>query len=145
MILYLETSSLVKLYAREPESDGVRKLVKAAEIVATSIVAYAEARAAFARKFREKGLSQAAHRTVKESLDKDWPRFFVLNLTDRTVRTAGDLAENHSLRGFDALHLAAAMDLRAEGMPGVLFETADVRLREASKREGFETAANLSP
>ncbi len=28
--------------------------------------------------------------------------------TDRLVRTAGDLAEEHQLRGYDAVHLAAA-------------------------------------
>ena len=29
-------------------------------------------------------------------------------ITDRLVRTAGDLAEEHQLRGHDAVHLAAA-------------------------------------
>lgn len=144
MILYLETSSLVKLYVREGDSEAVRELVEVANIVATSIVAYAEARAAFARKFREKGISAAAYRTVKDSLETDWPRFFVLNLSERTVQTAGELAERYGLRGFDAIHLAAATDLRVGGTPGVRFETADVRLREAARREGFETSA-LSP
>ena len=37
MTLYLDTSSLVKLYVAEPGSDAVRKLVDAATIVATSL------------------------------------------------------------------------------------------------------------
>lgn len=139
MILYLETSRLVKLYVREPDSGEVREAVGSADVVATSIVAYAEARAAFARKLRERGLSKEAHDSVKVSLAADWPRFFVLNVTGTTVAAAGDLAERHALRGFDALHLAAALDLRsAAGGSPVTFSTADQRLAAAARLEGLD-------
>lgn len=42
MILYLDTSSLVKLYVVEPGSEDVQRLVERAELVSTSIVACAE-------------------------------------------------------------------------------------------------------
>ena len=42
MTLYLDTSSLVKLYVAEPGSDAVRKLVDDATVVATSSIAYTE-------------------------------------------------------------------------------------------------------
>ena len=45
MTLYLDTSSLVKLYVAEPGSDAVRKLVDDATVVATSYIAYTETRA----------------------------------------------------------------------------------------------------
>ncbi len=140
MILYLETSSLVKLYVREPDSDAVRKLVGAADVVATSILAYAEARAAFARKRREKGISDAAYKSVKEALEQDWPCYFILGLASQTVKTAGDLAEKRALRGFDAVHLASALDLRLSGASAICFLTADTRLRAAARAEGFETS-----
>jgi predicted nucleic acid-binding protein len=57
LILYLDTSALVKLYARERGSADVRRQVTDAEAVATSVVAYAEARAAFARLLRERPVS----------------------------------------------------------------------------------------
>jgi predicted nucleic acid-binding protein len=53
MILYLDTSALVKLYVEEIGSNEVKKLVKTAQIVSTSRIAYVEARAGFARKLRE--------------------------------------------------------------------------------------------
>ena len=140
MILYLETSSLVKLYVREPDSDAVRQWVGAADVVATSILAYAEARAAFARKRREKGISDAAYKSVKTALEQDWPSYFILGLAGQTVKTAGDLAEKHALRGFDALHLASALDLRVSGASPVRFLTADSRLRDAARAELFETS-----
>jgi len=140
VILYLETSSLVKLYVREPDSEAVRQLVGVADVVATSILAYAEARAAFARKRREKGISDAAYASVKEALEQDWPSYFILSLAGQTVKTAGDLAEKHALRGFDAVHLASALDLRLSGASTIRFLTADSRLRDAARAEGFETS-----
>ena len=139
MILYLETSCLVKLYVREEDSESIAKSVETAKVIATSIVAYAEARAAFARKFREKGLSRAHFESVKKALDADWPRFFVLNLNSLTAKSAGDLAEKHALRGFDALHLASALSLRPASGDAVLrFVTADTRLQRAARLEGLE-------
>ena len=52
MTVYLDTSSLVKLYVAEPESESVRRLVENADIVATAAIAYAEARAAGKAKVR---------------------------------------------------------------------------------------------
>jgi predicted nucleic acid-binding protein len=40
MILYLDTSSLVKLYVEEDGSSDIDALVKASEFAATSIIAY---------------------------------------------------------------------------------------------------------
>lgn len=140
MILYLETSNLVKLYVQEKDSETVLESVKSAEVVATSVLAYAEARAAFARKLREKGISEEEHKAVKQTLDRDWPSYFVLNVDAGSARAAGDLAEKHGLRGFDALHLASAMKLLAAGAPGLRFSTADARLWDAARLEGFEPA-----
>ncbi len=140
MILYLETSSLVKLYVREKDSEAVRACVEASEAVATSVLAYAEARAAFARKLREQGITRDAHGAVKRALDADWPSFFVLNVTAGTARAAGDLAEKHGLRGFDALHLASAVELRTAGVADLRFSSADDRLRAAARAEGFDPA-----
>jgi predicted nucleic acid-binding protein len=137
MILYLETSNLVKLYVQEQDSADVAKLVADAEVVATSIVAYPEARAAFARKFREKGISEDDYKRIKEDLDNDWEKFFIIKLTDPLAKFSGDLAERCGLRGFDALHLASALELNKALPHPVQFCSSDARLREAAKSEGL--------
>jgi len=53
----------------------------------------------------------------------------------------GNLAEKHALRGFDALHLASAVEMRAAGAAALFFCSADIRLLAAARLEGFETAA----
>ena len=102
MILYLDTSALVKLYAEEEGTELVERAVDEAEVVTTSIVAYAEARAALARKLRE----------AVEALDEDWETLDTYEATDELVRTAGALAEEQALRGFDAIHLASVLLVR---------------------------------
>jgi len=63
LIVYLDTSALVKLYAEEEEGgELVRRAVAEAERIATSTVAYAEARAGLARKLREGVFTDEEHR-----------------------------------------------------------------------------------
>ena len=55
------------------------------------------------------------------------------------TRRAGELAIAHGLRGFDAVHLAAALELRrqAEGII-VAFTAFDERLAQAARAEGLQ-------
>lgn len=48
MIVYLDTSALVKLFVEEAHSTGVRRAVSAARMVATHAIAYVEACPTFA-------------------------------------------------------------------------------------------------
>ncbi len=134
MTLYLDTSSLVKLYVAESESDSVLQLVENADIVATAAIAYPEARAAFARRRREGGLRPRAFAAAKRALDEDWPRYLAVGVTAALCRDAGDLAERHGLRGYDSVHVAAYLQVtRAAGHAKVRFSCFDDRLTAAAR------------
>jgi predicted nucleic acid-binding protein len=137
MILYLDTSSLVKLYVEEKSSQHVQSLVSKATIISTSLVAYAEARAAFARKRAEDGFSAAALKRISEDLNRDWESYYVIEVTDGLVRTAGDIAEKHLLRGFDSIHLSSAINLKRKIGSDVFFSSHDERLNRAASKEGL--------
>lgn len=133
MTLYLDTSSLVKLYVEESGSLDVVAHLEAADVVATASVAYAEARAALARRHRERALSSRAHQEARRRLDADWPALLTIVVTDDVSRHAGDLAERYGLRGYDAIHLAAyAVVARAAGVQGTTFSSADRTLNRAA-------------
>ena len=138
MILYLDTSSLVKLYVEEEASLKIETLVRSSEATATSIVSYAEARAAFARRFREKSFTSDEHDRIKEFFDKDWRNYFILNLTQDMVKLAGNLAEKYALRGFDSIHLASALILQQEVSTSVVFSCFDSKIEKAAMREGLD-------
>lgn len=107
MILYLDTSSLVKLFVREEGSDDVRSLLADASLAATSVIAYTEARSAFARRRREGALEEAERARIRAAFDRDWTSIVALDVTQAIARDAADLAEAHGLRAFDGLHLAS--------------------------------------
>ncbi len=134
MTLYLDTSALVKLYVQEEEGyDVVREAVEWAERVATSTVAYAEARAALARKERESDLDEEGHRRAVGALDDDWRRYDRLAVSNLVSYRAGEMAQRYALRGFDAIHLASAARL-LERFPDLRFLAFDDRLREVAWR-----------
>jgi len=138
MMLYLDTSAVVKLYVEEVMSPEVVVAVEEAEAVATSLIAYAEARAAFARARREARLSAQAYRALVKEFIEDWSRFVVVEVTDRVVKHAGDLAAHRALRGFHALHLASALTLRDRLATPVTFLAFDRELTLAAKREALQ-------
>jgi len=135
LIAYLDTSSLVKLYVEEEGSLLVRDLVERAELVATSVVAYAEARAALARQQREGGLTAAGYERAKADFERDWPRYLTIEVSEAVYRSAGDLAEKHHLRGFDSLHLASYISLYREGAREIRFSAFDEAMNRAARRE----------
>ena len=137
MILYLDTSSLVKVYVKEVHSDLVRDWFKAAEAIAISRVGYAEAMSAFARRRAQGELEDDEFEVVSEMLSAHWSDFILLPVRERR---AGMLAVKHFLRGFDAIHLAAASELPT-AFPGepVLFSSFDTRLLGAARDERLDT------
>jgi predicted nucleic acid-binding protein len=142
MILYLDTSCLVKLYINETGSDVVRDAVIAAEVVATSLIAYPEARSALARRSRESAVVGRANREILSAFEKDWNKMSRIALTESLADDAGELAGQYSLRGSDAIHLASAVMLMEEGQAPVTFLCADYKLNTAAKSEGLKVPAD---
>jgi predicted nucleic acid-binding protein len=137
MIVYLDTSSLVKLYVEEMDSQKVKNIAHNAAALSTSKIAYAEARSAFARKQKEDGFSPKVLRKVVEEFNRDWESYFVVEITDGVIRFAGDIAEKYLLRGFDSIHLASAIHLKNKINSDLYFSSHDIRLNQTAEKEGL--------
>lgn len=139
MICYLDTSALAKLYIEENGSDLVRAKVALSSLVSTSRIAYVEAMAAFSRYQREGAPSEAMQKIVSH-FRLDWPKFLSLEVAEPLVFFAGELVQQHVLRGFDAIHLASALYL-AEQLDGEELEVGcwDSRLWLACREAGLAT------
>lgn len=135
MTLYLDTSSLVKLYVTEAGSEVVRQLVGDANVVATSVVAYPETRAALARLRRDRVLTGSELTSAKREFEEQWPTYLTLEATDPLCRAAGELAEKYSLRGLDSIHLASFAEVaRRAGTDDTRFSSFDDRLNQAARK-----------
>lgn len=138
MIVYLDSCSAVKLYVKEPETPIVHSLVEAADAVATSRVTYAEVRAALAQARRDRRIeSEEDYQRAVQDFRRDWQSYTVLAVSERLVRQAGDLAEKHALRGYDAVQLASALELKRRIPTEVRFSSYDIRLKRAAEAEGL--------
>ena len=144
MTLYLDTSSLVKLYVAESDSARIRAHVDRATIVATSAIAYPETRAALARRHRERALNPAAFSAAKRKLEADWPKYLTVQVTEALCKNAGLLAERFALRGYDVVHLASFLEVaRAAGVAEAEFSSFDDRLTDAARRAARALARSV--
>lgn len=140
MILFLDTSALVKLYVVEADSTAVHAAVAGAETVAVCRIAWAEACAALARRARDVPADETATLAARQALASDWPHYFVVEATQPVVERAGELAETFALRGYDSVQLAAACEILTVAPGGVTFGCFDNRLNKAAKVLGLDLA-----
>lgn len=138
MIAYLDTSALVKLYVSEAGTRALRRYAYKCDALATSVVAYAETRAAFARLLRSGRTKAREHARRLRSLNGDWDDYVRVELTPDLARDAGDVAEVHALRGFDSIHLASALWLKERAPSGLVFAAYDGRLLAAAAQAGMD-------
>lgn len=146
MILYQDTNSMVKRYVKDEKGiEETRQAVEEADIVATSLLAYAEARAAFAAANRSGRFAEKdEYPLLLEDFEADWDHYAKVNASPELVRSAGGLAEKHALRGYDAVQLASALVLRERVPDAIRFATWDRDLARAAAAEGFELAHDMS-
>ncbi len=142
MILYLDTSALVKLYVREPGSALLHTYASKADALSTSVVAYAEARATFGRLAREGAASKSRHQQRLKQFESDWEALLRIDLVPEVLRSAGNLAETYALRGFDSIHLASALWLSERASVPIDFAAFDRRLAAAASKAGLSLAPN---
>jgi predicted nucleic acid-binding protein len=130
MILYLDTSALVKLYVKETFSEVVGKAARLAESCATSRIAYVEFHATLARRERE-GLDVARAQGIRDSFETTWKDMLVVEVNRAIAVRAAGLARAHGLRGHDAVHLASAQGVN-EVSPDMVFACFDDHLNHAA-------------
>ena len=140
MILYCDTSALVKLYIVEPQSDAVKALVAEVQAVAVCRIAWAEFHAAVARRAREVPADADAIDQAKRSMAEQWAHFVVLEANQAVMEKAGEYADAFALRGYDAVHLAAAHEAMSQAELPVTFACFDIRLNRAAKLLGMTVA-----
>lgn len=138
MILYLDTSAILKRYFQEPFSEDVALKWSSAEAIVSSSVAYAEAMATIYRKQREAGLDSKLIQKTLEVFKTDWESFIQVEVTNDLNQFIDDMLKKHALRGFDAIHLASALIIHEKLPQNFFFVCFNQRLNQAARLEGLE-------
>lgn len=138
MITYVDTSTLLKLIVEEVGSDRAVTIWTAADVVASVSLITVEARASLAAAQRGQRLSKPQHTTARTELDALLAGLHMIQTTEELISDAAALAENEALRGYDAVHLAAALRVGA-----TILTSADTDLCAAAERQGLHVANPL--
>jgi predicted nucleic acid-binding protein len=133
LILFCDTSALIKLYIVEEGRDELNTQLSSAEAVAVCRISWAEAYAALSRRAREVPQDASVIEQAKVALAADWPHFVVLEIDQTLVERAGEYADTFALRGYDSIQLAAAFEMGRISQLPIFFACFDSRLNKAAK------------
>jgi uncharacterized protein len=143
---YADTSVLVKQHLQEIGSTWVRNMFDPIQghVISTARISEVEAVSALARSLREAKITASDFNTLLlHFLSLAQLRYIVVDLDASVITLAQNLLQRHPLRGFDAIHLASALQanvqLVAAGLPALIFLAADHRLLAAAQAEGLAT------
>ncbi|MFA5179944.1 MAG: type II toxin-antitoxin system VapC family toxin [Syntrophales bacterium] len=132
MKLAVDSSSLAKRYVQEIGSDELESFLEDASELAFSVILVPEIISGLNRRLRERILTVAYYRAAKKQLLNDVSDATVLQITPAVVSHSVRLLEGNALRTLDALHVACALEWRAD-----LFVTSDRRQFMAAKNLGL--------
>lgn len=133
-MLYLDTSAIVPLLMGEPSTTACRRLWDQADLVTVSAVGHVEATAALARAARVGRLDQDELAAARAELEQRWGTVAVVPADRTRLARASELAARHGLRGFDAVHCAAALAVTDDDL---LAASGDQQLLTAWRVEGL--------
>jgi predicted nucleic acid-binding protein len=109
---YLDTSALLKIYILETGTQEVRELVRKADLIFISRIAYLEFHSAISRKALE---GEKDWRETLKNFKSDWENGFynILEMSDYAIDRASSLAlmgieKGKGVRAYDALHCGMA-------------------------------------
>jgi uncharacterized protein len=143
-VYFLDSSAVVKRYGREQGSTWIKNLthrlmgnrIYIARITSVEVVS------SIVRKARGGGLSHADAVLALTRFRRHLTyKFSTVEITSVVIDRAMLLAERHALRGYDAVQLAAALDINdywiAQSMSAITLVSADNALNEAAGAEGL--------
>ncbi|MGA8348957.1 MAG: type II toxin-antitoxin system VapC family toxin [Isosphaeraceae bacterium] len=136
---FLDTSTVLKRYVQETGTAWVQAL--AAPTVRHSLfvvrITLAETVAAITRRERGESITPQNAATAVADFQLDFARQYrVVEVSARLVAQAATLARRHALRGYDAVQLAAALEIHATDSSLTLL-SADAELNTAATAEGL--------
>jgi uncharacterized protein len=136
-IVYFDSSAFVKLLVEEEGTDLVVQLWDGCDAALSSRLAYPEVRAALAAAYRNHTLDRNGLEAALQIWEEFWSATRPVKLRTEVERHAGELAQLHSLRGADAVHLASALTVPKLDLVVAVW---DKRLHAGARAEGLSTA-----
>ena len=140
MIVYFDSSSIVKWFFDEAFMEPARDIKDKATSLFTSLISFPEVMVAINRAWREGRCAKPDMELVRDEFMRIWTDFRWIAIDEKLMQRAGHLIFRHNLRGFDAVHMASALLLKEERGNNdidLFFSSFDKNLNRAAREEGF--------
>jgi len=141
---FLDSSALLKRYVPEVGTAWIQSITDAQSqnLLIVAHIAWVEICSAVARRQRESSISSLQANQVLAAFRAHWnTQYFIVAINNTVIDLAGQLVNQHPLRAYDAVQLAAALSLQGQlSLPNVAsltFLTADTRLLAIAQAESL--------
>ena len=134
MKTFFDSSAFAKRYIEEEGTGAVEQLCGEASVLALSVICVPEIISALNRRVREGSLSRNQYREAKACLSAEVADATIVNLVPAVVADAIRVLETNAVRAMDALHVACALQWKAE-----LFVSSDERQLSAARKAQLRT------
>lgn len=141
MKVYLDTSSLIKLYHTELGTDELDKVIEDNKIqeIFLSDIAKIEFNSAIWKKVRTKDVTEKVAINLIDSFQSDYTNFTFVEIDDELILSARELVVKYGLKGLrtlDSIQLASILSIKDELDLAI---TADDLLRSLIELEDIKT------
>lgn len=147
-IFFMDTSAIIKRYVTEQGSTWITNQchLSAGHTIGISQATLVEAVAALCRKARDPNHALRLQQEKRDEFIKIFrydtrTQYRVTKVTASIYTKAGNLCRIHHLRAYDAIQLTCALvmdeKLIVKGQPHLVFVSADDKLLEVARIEGF--------
>ena len=136
---FLDTSALLKRYVQETGTAWIQSLTApaAGHALIVARITLAETVAALTRRERGGSIATQDAATALADFQFDFAgQYIVVEISAGLVARAAALARRHGLRGYDAVQLAAAIEIR-DADPSITLVSSDRELNAAATAEGL--------
>lgn len=138
MIVFCDTSALMKLYAAELHSEWTRQQVTAASHCVVSQITWVEMCAAVALKQRTQQVSAGEAKAALKRLHTEWAIYVRTGIDVTLLSLAGEFALRFGLRAYDSVQLASAQQAHAQLGEAMVFCCFDKQLNAAADSLGMK-------
>jgi predicted nucleic acid-binding protein len=138
MKAFLDTSSLLKLYHQESDTDVLSNALADVKIIYLSELARLEFRSAVWKKVRTKEIDSEIAQAIVAYFEEDYPKFTWIKLDSATLNQAISLLNQYGIAGLrtlDAIQLSSALSLKEN--KNIVFFTHDKLLQSIFTQEGL--------
>jgi len=130
MNLFIDTSTLVKRYVEEVNSDKVDELFFKSDLIEISSITKIELNSATARRLADKSIDKKACQIALDEFDRECNFFNIIPFNSIVEAKAIKLIKKYQMKTLDAVQLASAVLSIKD-----IFTTSDKRLYEFAAKE----------